>query len=54
MHYIVHADLKDFQPTKAMFGLLPKPDDDVQRSKRERFQYYSERALRDMETYLKS
>lgn len=52
LHYIVHADLKDFQPTKAMFGLVPKPDDDILRSKRERFRYYTERALQDLEAYL--
>jgi methylenetetrahydrofolate--tRNA-(uracil-5-)-methyltransferase len=52
MHYITHADLKDFQPTKAMFGLLPKPDDGERRSKRERFEYYVERALRDLDAYL--
>jgi methylenetetrahydrofolate--tRNA-(uracil-5-)-methyltransferase len=52
LHYIVHAELADFQPTKAMFGLLPKPDDGVRRSKRERFVYYSERALRDLDQFL--
>ena len=52
MHYITHADLKDFQPTKAMFGLLPKPDDAKRRGKRERYDYYVERAQRDLENYL--
>jgi methylenetetrahydrofolate--tRNA-(uracil-5-)-methyltransferase len=54
MHYITHAELKDFQPMKAMFGLLPKPDDGERRSKRQRYDYYSERAMSDLENYLKS
>lgn len=53
-HYITHADLKDFQPTKAMFGLLPKPEDGKRRPKRERYEYYGERALRDLDTYLET
>jgi methylenetetrahydrofolate--tRNA-(uracil-5-)-methyltransferase len=52
LHYIVHAELENFQPTKAMFGLLPKPDDGERRSKRERFVYYSERSLRDLDQFL--
>ena len=52
MHYITHADLKDFQPTKAMFGLLPKPYDAKRRGKRERFDYYVDRARHDLEVYL--
>jgi methylenetetrahydrofolate--tRNA-(uracil-5-)-methyltransferase len=52
MHYITHADLKDFQPTKAMFGLLPKPGDEMRRGKRERFEFYVERARHDLEAYL--
>lgn len=52
LHYITHADLKDFQPTKAMFGLLPKPEDGKRRGKRERYDYYVERAHRDLEDYL--
>ncbi|MDY6873364.1 MAG: methylenetetrahydrofolate--tRNA-(uracil(54)-C(5))-methyltransferase (FADH(2)-oxidizing) TrmFO [Chloroflexota bacterium] len=52
LHYIVHAELENFQPTKAMFGLLPKPVDGVRRSKRQRFELYSERALNDLDTFL--
>lgn len=52
MHYITHADLKDFQPTKAMFGLLPKPSDDKRRGKRERYDYYVDRARRDLDAFL--
>jgi methylenetetrahydrofolate--tRNA-(uracil-5-)-methyltransferase len=54
LHYIVHADLRDFQPTKAMFGLLPKPNDNIRRNKRDRFAYYAERALNDLHIYLQS
>jgi len=52
INYVTHADLKDFQPMKAIFGLLPKPGDDKRRSKRERYDYYAERALLDLEGYL--
>lgn len=54
MHYITHAGLKDFQPMKAMFGLLPQPDDGERRSKRQRYDYYSARAMVDLENYLES
>lgn len=52
LNYVAHADLRDYQPTKAMFGLLPKPDDDLRRNKRTRYAYYSERALADLSAYL--
>jgi methylenetetrahydrofolate--tRNA-(uracil-5-)-methyltransferase len=52
IHYVTHASLKDFQPMKAMFGLLPKPDDDQRRSKRERYAFYTDRALTDLGKYL--
>lgn len=52
MHYITHADPEDFQPMKAIFGLLPKPGDDKRRSKKERYSFYAERALVELEEYL--
>ena len=52
LDYVAHADLRDYQPTKAMFGLLPKPEDGKRRSKRERYAYYSERAIADLKAYL--
>jgi methylenetetrahydrofolate--tRNA-(uracil-5-)-methyltransferase len=52
LNYIVDAELKDFQPMKAIFGLLPKPDDQVPRSKRDRYQFYYQRALKDLENHL--
>jgi methylenetetrahydrofolate--tRNA-(uracil-5-)-methyltransferase len=54
MKYIAHADLKLFQPVKAMFGLLPKPEDGKKRSKRDRYQFYAERAKDDLEAYLEA
>ena len=52
MKYITHAEIKTFQPMKAMFGLLPKPGDGQRRSKRVRYQYYVARALDDLKDYL--
>jgi methylenetetrahydrofolate--tRNA-(uracil-5-)-methyltransferase len=54
IHYITHADLKDFQPIKAMFGLLPKPGDEIRRSKRDRFEFYVDRACADLDAFIKS
>lgn len=53
LNYITNADLQDFQPMKAIFGLLPKPGDEKRRSKKERYDYYVERALFDLEEYLR-
>ena len=53
LKYVTHAEMKSFQPMKAMFGLLPKPEDGQRRSKRARYQYYAERALEDLREYLK-
>jgi methylenetetrahydrofolate--tRNA-(uracil-5-)-methyltransferase len=52
LHYITHADVKDFQPMKAIFGLLPKPSDELRRSKSERYDFYVDRALTDLENFL--
>lgn len=46
-HYVTHADLKDFQPMKANFGILPPLDAKV--NKRERGRAYAERALADLQ-----
>ena len=43
-HYLATADAGHFQPMKANFGILP-PLDNRPRSKRERYQLYSQRAL---------
>src|SRR5574339_409088 len=47
-HYITHADLKDFQPMKANFGILPALEIDSKMGKRERGKAYAERALEDL------
>jgi methylenetetrahydrofolate--tRNA-(uracil-5-)-methyltransferase len=54
-HYVTHARLKDFQPMKANFGILPPLDSDdarLLRGKRVRAQAFAFRAKADMETYL--
>jgi len=45
-HYVTHADLKDFQPMKANFGILPSLG--VRINKRERGKAYAERARIDL------
>jgi len=52
--YITRAEMKDFQPMKANFGILPPPEDGVKIGKRERGQYYSGRALAALAGYLES
>jgi methylenetetrahydrofolate--tRNA-(uracil-5-)-methyltransferase len=47
-HYVTHADLKDFQPMKANFGILPPLADMGRIGKRERGRMYAERALVDL------
>lgn len=51
-HYVTHADLKDFQPMKANFGILPELQLDKKIGKRERAQMYAERAAISMQTVL--
>ena len=48
-HYVTHADLKDFQPMKANFGILPALDLAGKPGKRERGKFHAERALADMQ-----
>ncbi len=52
--YITHAEMKTFQPMKAMFGLLPKPEGERRLSKRLRYQYYVQRAGDDLEKAFQS
>jgi methylenetetrahydrofolate--tRNA-(uracil-5-)-methyltransferase len=47
-HYVTHADLKDFQPMKANFGILPALEFTSKIGKRERGKAYAERALTDL------
>ncbi|MCA2002729.1 MAG: methylenetetrahydrofolate--tRNA-(uracil(54)-C(5))-methyltransferase (FADH(2)-oxidizing) TrmFO, partial [Chloroflexi bacterium] len=51
-HYVTHADLKDFQPMKANFGILPPLAFEKKTGKRERGQLYAERALKALKEYL--
>ncbi len=45
-HYITHAELKDFQPMKANFGILP-PSETPIKGKRNRAKAHAERAIHD-------
>ena len=47
-HYVTYADLKDFQPMKANFGILPALEGNGKTGKRERGKLYAERALMDL------
>lgn len=51
-HYITHADLKDFQPMKANFGILPPLILEKRIGKRERGQLFANRAAKVLEEYL--
>ena len=51
-HYITHADLKDFQPMKANFGILPALILEKRIGKRERGQLFANRAAKVLEEYL--
>jgi len=52
-HYVTHADMADFQPMKANFGILPSLEKtDKKMGKRERGKAYAERAMTDLEKYL--
>jgi methylenetetrahydrofolate--tRNA-(uracil-5-)-methyltransferase len=51
-HYVTHADLKDFQPMKANFGILPPLEAQARGGKLERGKAYAERALSALEEYL--
>ncbi|MBN1449942.1 MAG: methylenetetrahydrofolate--tRNA-(uracil(54)-C(5))-methyltransferase (FADH(2)-oxidizing) TrmFO [Anaerolineales bacterium] len=52
-NYITHADMADFQPMKANFGILPPLENTGKKmGKRERGKTYADRAMVDLETYL--
>jgi methylenetetrahydrofolate--tRNA-(uracil-5-)-methyltransferase len=54
-HYVTHADMADFQPMKANFGILPPLEISGKKmGKRERGQAHASRALADLEIYLSS
>ncbi len=51
-HYITHADLKDFQPMKANFGILPPIEQKV-KGKRARAALHAEQALQALDSFLR-
>ena len=51
-HYITNASLKDFQPMKANFGILPALALEKKIGKRERGQSYADRAANILKDYL--
>ncbi len=51
LHYITHAEPKDFQPMKANMALLPDMEPPV-RNKRDRYAAYAARAKQTFEAYL--
>ncbi len=51
-NYITHADLKDFQPMKANFGILPALTIEKRPGKRERGQLYADRAANALKDYM--
>jgi methylenetetrahydrofolate--tRNA-(uracil-5-)-methyltransferase len=52
-HYITHSELKNFQPMKANFGILPELENTPKRSdKRERANLYAWRALGALDEFL--
>ena len=52
--YITQADLSDFQPMKANFGILPPLQLDQKMGKRERAAKYSERSFLDMKQLIEN
>ena len=51
-HYVTHADLRDFQPMKANFGILPALENSTRQHKRDRARAFAARAVTDLETFL--
>lgn len=51
-HYVTHADLKDFQPMKANFGILPPLEFTSKIGRRERGAAYAERSMADMQALM--
>jgi methylenetetrahydrofolate--tRNA-(uracil-5-)-methyltransferase len=51
-HYVTHADLKDFQPMKANFGLLPPLPEPAPRGKQQRGRAHMERSMAALSEYL--
>jgi methylenetetrahydrofolate--tRNA-(uracil-5-)-methyltransferase len=48
-HYVTHAEAKNFQPMKPNFGLLPQPEERMQKSAR--YRYYRDRSLKQLRRF---
>jgi len=48
-HYVTHAEAKSFQPMKPNFGLLPMPEERMQ--KPARYRYYRDRSLKQLRRF---
>ncbi len=53
-HYITSADMKDFQPMKANFGILPPLNTPKRLNKRDRYARYAQRSRTDLEGFLQN
>jgi methylenetetrahydrofolate--tRNA-(uracil-5-)-methyltransferase len=51
--YITHANMKDFQPMKANFGIIPPLEQPV-KGKRQRAAAYAQRAIDDLQSFTQS
>lgn len=52
-HYITHADMKDFQPMKANFGIVPPLEGRV-KGKRQRAAAHAQRAIEALQSFTQS
>ena len=52
-HYITHAKMEDFQPMKAIFGILPPLESNERIDRRERAKRFVERAQNDLVEFAK-
>jgi methylenetetrahydrofolate--tRNA-(uracil-5-)-methyltransferase len=53
MHYVVHADPESFQPMHVNFGIFPPLPDLPRLSRKHRRQAKAERALRDLDAWIR-
>jgi methylenetetrahydrofolate--tRNA-(uracil-5-)-methyltransferase len=51
-HYVTHAEAKHFQPMKANFGILPPPEQRM--DKRERYKWYTKRSLQQLRRFART
>ena len=48
-HYVTHASAKGFQPMKSNFGILPKPENRMQKA--DRYRWYAEKSLTSLRRF---